>query len=245
MRFCVLSIPHLQCCTMSVLCSSKKMDNVVNSRQWKAFSTSWNCFILKSTIFAYRFRAGFCYGQPQRAGTVGGPVWWLQQHSPVHHRPVHQLGSGQMGQTEWDRPAAATRHGGNGMGTGNCTRPHSALEWRVNAELLGVLGNHPSWPLLTLFLLSGSGALICAAGKISADVQRWPRRVSCKFLKLKHSKANLWIVCYWTCSRSILIKKGYLSSTVYELFFLKWNNIKHNKHRAKPKLIKVKPHTCQ
>ncbi|XP_061655439.1 2-oxoglutarate dehydrogenase complex component E1 isoform X3 [Phyllopteryx taeniolatus] len=60
------------------------------------------------------FRIRLCHGQPQRAGSVGGPVRRLPQHGSVRHRPVHQLRSGQVGQTERHRAAAPPRHGGNG-----------------------------------------------------------------------------------------------------------------------------------
>lgn len=49
---------------------------------------------------------------------LGGPVWRLPQHSAVYNRPVHQLRPGQVGSSQWDRPALATRNGRNGEGHG-------------------------------------------------------------------------------------------------------------------------------
>lgn len=62
----------------------------------------------------FRFWAGFCHGQSKCSHPLGSAVWRFSQHSPVYHRPVHQLRPGQVGPQQWHRPAAATRDGGNG-----------------------------------------------------------------------------------------------------------------------------------
>ena len=78
-------------------------------------SDSCTCFLYYSYgCLPPRFRAGLRHGQPQRPGAVGGPVRRLPQHSPVHHRPVHLPGPGQVGPAERHRAAAAPRHGGHG-----------------------------------------------------------------------------------------------------------------------------------
>ena len=56
-------------------------------------------------------RTGLLNDQPQRAGAVGGPVWGLLEHGPVHHRPVHRQRSGQVGEAVGARPPPAPRHG--------------------------------------------------------------------------------------------------------------------------------------
>ena len=43
-----------------------------------------------------------------------GAIRRLQQHSPVHHRPVHRVGPEQVDPAEWAGDAAAPRHGGHG-----------------------------------------------------------------------------------------------------------------------------------
>lgn len=62
----------------------------------------------------FRFWAGFCHGQSKCPHPLGSPVWRFSQHSPVYHRPVHQLRPGQVGPQQRHRPAAAARDGGNG-----------------------------------------------------------------------------------------------------------------------------------
>lgn len=62
----------------------------------------------------FRFWAGFCHGQSKCSHPLGSAVWRFSQHSPVYHRPVHQLRPGQVGPQQRHRPAAATRDGGHG-----------------------------------------------------------------------------------------------------------------------------------
>jgi hypothetical protein len=72
-----------------------------------------------------RFRARLLDDQPQRARHLGGPIRRLQQHRPVHHRPVHLFGSGQVGAPERPRHAPPARPRGHGSRA--LQRPPGAL----------------------------------------------------------------------------------------------------------------------
>ena len=52
--------------------------------------------------------------EPELAGAVGGPVRRLQQHGPVHHRPVLVVRPVQVDPSVRPCLAAPARHGGNG-----------------------------------------------------------------------------------------------------------------------------------
>lgn len=83
------------------------MRNEQNFQEICFFSNSPTCFLV-------RFWTWLRYGESQCPGVLGSPVWGLPQHGSVYNRPVHQLRPGQVGAAQRDRPAPATRHGGNG-----------------------------------------------------------------------------------------------------------------------------------
>lgn len=95
-----------------------------------------------SSSSSHRLRAGLCHGQPQCPGALGGPVWGLPQHRPVHYRPVHLSRAGQVGEAERHRPAASPRHGGHGedLGTPRCWARGCALWHPVQLPAFMVAG---------------------------------------------------------------------------------------------------------
>ena len=80
--------------------------------------------------------------QPQCPSSVGGSVWRLRQHRPVHHWPVHLERPVEVGEAVWSCDAAAPRNGGNGPWTQFC---QVEVSHGNISNCIGHKGQDPLW----------------------------------------------------------------------------------------------------